>query len=110
MDHEDRRNQTALADGAFGVIRCPECSTAWTKEFVPEFCTKCGGACQRSAGKVLSGWSDSSKRLARLPRSPYARIVASGIRGGRPLSSACAAGTTCTQKGPHRRSIACGPD
>ena len=42
MDHEDRRKPMASTHKVLGVIKCPECSTAWTKEFVPEFCTRCG--------------------------------------------------------------------
>ena len=29
-------------DGLFGTVICKECHTIWVKEFVPEFCTKCG--------------------------------------------------------------------
>ena len=29
-------------DELFGTVTCKECHTIWAKEFVPEFCTKCG--------------------------------------------------------------------
>lgn len=34
--------QDLSGDDIFGTVTCKECHTFWVKEFVPEFCTKCG--------------------------------------------------------------------
>ena len=34
--------QDLSGDDIFGTVICKECHTVWAREFVPEFCTKCG--------------------------------------------------------------------
>jgi uncharacterized paraquat-inducible protein A len=62
----DRRDDEIIqVDKAFGVVSCPECHAFWLKEYVPEYCTKCGTQIAAARGKG----SEDLVRLAELTKS-----------------------------------------
>ncbi len=71
-------------DGLFGTVICKECHTIWVKEFVPEFCTKCGV-------RVAAVRGEGEERMISLVERVYppAKIVACPQCGERYFKKAC---------------------
>lgn len=60
----DRRDPASMeVDGIFGTITCPECHTVWSKEFVPELCTKCGLRVAAAPGEGLRSHVERIERF-----------------------------------------------
>ena len=62
----DRRDDESIqVDSAIGVISCPECHAFWLKEYVPEYCPRCGTQIAAARGKGR----EDLVRLAELTKS-----------------------------------------
>ena len=71
-------------DELFGTVTCKECHTIWTKEFVPEFCTKCGTRVSDIRGRGFGGLVELVERAY-----PPVKIVACSQCGERYFKDSC---------------------